>query len=99
MILDGGCEIAECCGVMARITIGDETVRWSGFWTSASRPVPTGLRFEFARGAYEAEIAAVRSAPRRRWADTLTAPGTSRICVSGPIFDVSDEFSPGGPSP
>ena len=83
VILDGGCEIAECCGVMARITIGDEIVRWSGFWTSASRPVPD-------RPALRVRARRLRGGDRRGPVGSspplggqLTAPGTSRICVIG----------------
>jgi hypothetical protein len=31
VVLDGSCGIAECCGVAARIDIGDATVCWSDF--------------------------------------------------------------------
>jgi hypothetical protein len=70
VILDGTCRIAECCGVFARITVTNETVRWSDFVARGEPPLPPGLDFEFERVAYEAAINGVRESPDHVW--TLT---------------------------
>ena len=67
VILDGSCGVAGCCGVFARITVTDDTVRWSDFFSRSDPPLPTGLDFEFEWVAYEATINAVSGSPERVW--------------------------------
>jgi len=56
VILDGTCGIAGCCGVVARITIDREVVRWHDFYAHGSPPLPSHLDFTFERSEYEAAI-------------------------------------------
>jgi hypothetical protein len=65
VVLDGTCGVAGCCGVFARITMGDDTVRWWDFFTRAEPCLPLDLAFEFKRVAYEATIYAVSEVPLR----------------------------------
>jgi hypothetical protein len=65
VILDGSCGFAECCGVLARIVVTDDAVRWSDFFARGHLPLPPGLGFEFDRAAYEATVEAVNSSPER----------------------------------
>jgi hypothetical protein len=59
VVLDGECGIADCCGVFARIDIGDEVVTWSDFFANGRPPLPDGLHFTFDRDQYEHAIAHV----------------------------------------
>lgn len=61
VVLDGGCSIAECCGVMARMTFEADTVRWHDFAARGRPPIPEGLDFTFDRSQYEAAVAALVS--------------------------------------
>jgi hypothetical protein len=55
-VLTGTCGQAGCCGVFARIVIGDATVRWEDFSALGGPPLPDDLAFEFDRAEYEAAI-------------------------------------------
>jgi len=74
VILDGTCGVAGCCGVVARITVTDETVRWWDFFARGEPPLPPGLEFEFERIAYEATINAVTESPEHVWTVTDDEP-------------------------
>ncbi len=58
-ILDGWCGDVGCCGVQAKITFDETTVRWSGFTTGT--PTPDQHEFVFNRAAYEAAINGIGS--------------------------------------
>ena len=62
VLLDGTCLYASCCGVMAQVTVGDETVRWSSFFARGGPEIPVTVSFEFDRRQYEAALASVRDA-------------------------------------
>jgi hypothetical protein len=70
VILDGTCGTAECCGVLARITVTEHTVQWSDFFGPGDPPLPPGMCFEFDRPSYEATVNAVTSSPERIWTVT-----------------------------
>jgi hypothetical protein len=67
VVLDGSCGIAECCGVVARIDIGETTVSWSDFAANGLPDLPSGLHFTFDRGEYERAIAEVASLEPTTW--------------------------------
>jgi len=56
VVLDGSCGQAGCCGVVARIIVGSDTVVWEDFYGHGAPEVPEDLRFEFARESYESEL-------------------------------------------
>jgi len=57
VVLDGTCGSAGCCGVFARITVGDDVVVWSDFVARGAPELPDRLHFGFDRSAYETAIA------------------------------------------
>jgi hypothetical protein len=67
VILDGGCTIAECCGVMARITLEQDTVVWSDFFARGLPRIRHDLRFEFDRADYDLALAGLAAASRIEW--------------------------------
>lgn len=67
VVLDGTCGIADCCGVAARIDLRDDVVVWHDFFARGHPPLPPGVRFTFARPAYEATLATIPElVPRAR---------------------------------
>jgi hypothetical protein len=56
VILDGSCSIADCCGVVARISLTIDTVVWDDFYSHGAPDLPVGLAYEFDRGEYEAAL-------------------------------------------
>ena len=63
VLLDGDCLVAECCGVMATVVVGDRTVRWTDFFARGGPSIPPNLTFEFDRTDYEAALASISSVP------------------------------------
>ncbi|UDY36081.1 hypothetical protein [Dermatobacter hominis] len=59
VILDGGCLVAGCCGVMARVSINERTVVWSNFFARGRPDIPADLKFTFDRDDYERALAEV----------------------------------------
>ena len=59
VLLDGDCLAAGCCGVMARVSLGDRTVRWTDFFARGLPKLPAGMSFEFDRAEYEAALASL----------------------------------------
>lgn len=55
-VLDGTCGVAGCCGVSARISVGDAEVTWSDFAVGPDSALDLGP-FVFDRAAYEAVLA------------------------------------------
>lgn len=60
VLLDGSCGIADCCGLMARIEVTADVVRWHDLFSRAT-DIPPGLELAFARPAYEAALAGLAS--------------------------------------
>jgi hypothetical protein len=67
VILDGECGEPGCCGVFARITVKDSSVRWADFFARGSPRLPDGLSFSFERGKYEAALKSVAARPSIAW--------------------------------
>ncbi|MDQ6945728.1 MAG: hypothetical protein M3256_05500 [Actinomycetota bacterium] len=63
VILDGGCGIAGCCGVMARIELTPTAVVWADFFARGRPQLPDRLCFEFDRQQYILAIAALPDVP------------------------------------
>lgn len=63
VVLDGSCLDAGCCGVFARIDVGDEVVTWSDFFARGAPELPDGLEFRFARGQYEEALRQLHQLP------------------------------------
>jgi hypothetical protein len=57
VLLDGDCLAAACCGVMARVAVGNRTVRWTDFFARGLPEPPAGVAFEFDRAQYESALA------------------------------------------
>jgi hypothetical protein len=67
VILDGTCGVAGCCGVMATIEVGPDTVLWHDFYALGGPDLPSDLRFVFVRWKYEKVLASIVRAPRVAW--------------------------------
>jgi hypothetical protein len=68
VVLDGGCGEAGCCGVVARIRAGRDTMRWSDFYAHGLRPpLPPDLAFTFDRAEYEAVLRDVELLEPQPW--------------------------------
>ncbi len=59
VILDGGCLVAGCCGVMVRVTINERTVVWSNFFARGQPDIPADLKFTYDRNEYERALSSV----------------------------------------
>jgi hypothetical protein len=55
-VLTGACGESGCCGVFARVTVGDTSVVWAEFSARGAPDLPDGLSFEFDRVEYEAAL-------------------------------------------
>jgi hypothetical protein len=64
VVLDGTCGVAGCCGVIAEITIGSDSVTWSNIYCHAGNvDIPADLEFTFDRASYEQAIRDVADTP------------------------------------
>lgn len=61
VLLDGGCWVAGCCGVMADVVVSDDAVRWTNFFAMGEPAIPADLSFEFDRSEYVAALASIES--------------------------------------
>jgi hypothetical protein len=67
VVLDGECGEAGCCGVFARVTVRDTSVRWDDFAARGRPRLPIGLAFDFDRQAYEEALSGVASMAPVEW--------------------------------
>ena len=70
VVLDGSCGVAECCGLVADITVHAETVVWDNFYCHGSATIPSDLRYEFVRTEYEAALDEARELLPVDWTQT-----------------------------
>jgi len=70
VVLDGSCGEAECCGVFARVSFEPDTVVWDQFDSPGAPGLPEGLRFEFAREDYVAQLRDVATVEPIEWVET-----------------------------
>ena len=74
VILDGECGHAGCCGVFARVLVGDSNVRWDDFSARGAPALPPDLRFVFERRAYERALAGVELLRPIEWVAPAEQP-------------------------
>lgn len=63
VLLDGGCGVAGCCGVMATISVTREQIVWSDFFARGRSTLPPNLHFTFDRDEYERALAKLPDVP------------------------------------
>ena len=65
-VLDGACGVADCCGVMARISLLDSVVIWDRF-VQGQRSLSSELRFKFDGHQYQSALADFLKAVPDAW--------------------------------
>jgi hypothetical protein len=63
VLLDGDCLHAPCWGVMAKVIVGEHTVRWIDFAARSGPDIAADTFFEFDRQQYEAALASLDTVP------------------------------------